>query len=103
MNEDYAQPAWAKHHDRLAADLSRGIARLRRLLRGSVAGDSLLPGMDRRLRRAPAYRARRNNPLPTDAYRASLVLSGSPAGIRRFGRSLSALLRHYHPRELRTC
>lgn len=43
MNEDYAQPAWAKHHDRLAADLSRGIARLRRLLRGSVAGDSLLP------------------------------------------------------------
>jgi hypothetical protein len=36
MNEDFARAAWADHHARLAADLSRALATLRRLLRGRV-------------------------------------------------------------------
>jgi hypothetical protein len=34
MNEDFARAAWADHHARLAADLSRALAKLRRLLGG---------------------------------------------------------------------
>lgn len=45
MNEDFARTAWADHHARLAADLSRGLAGLRRLLRRH-ASPSSLPGID---------------------------------------------------------
>ena len=41
MNEDFARPAWADHHARLAADLSRGLARLARLFRRPTTPRSL--------------------------------------------------------------
>jgi NAD(P)-dependent dehydrogenase (short-subunit alcohol dehydrogenase family) len=44
MNEEFAQPAWADHHARLAADLSRGIAGLIRLFRSGGASHSAFPG-----------------------------------------------------------
>jgi len=54
MNEDFARAAWADHHARLAADLSRGFARLTRLFRRHAAPPSL-PGVDARSMSQPPH------------------------------------------------
>jgi NAD(P)-dependent dehydrogenase (short-subunit alcohol dehydrogenase family) len=52
MIDDFARPAWADHHARLATDLSRGLAGLGRLLRVGVVPLSLSAGQTRTMSNA---------------------------------------------------
>lgn len=54
MNEDFARAAWADHHARLAADLSRGFAHLTGLFRRHAAPPSL-PGIGARSMSQPPH------------------------------------------------